>query len=142
MALYNPKDLDPEKKGKRWAPEAGTYRFKLDTAEEVTSKKGDPMLKVLLLVDVPGAKFDVRAYDYILLTADWLWKMQKLCECVGVPFDPAPETYDLENKQGTAKFKTEEYNGYTNLKVNEYLPDESGSGDDPPPLTDGDAPPF
>lgn len=138
---YNPSEYE-ETEGSGYAPKPGKYQFKIDTCEPTEFQSGNEGLKLKLLVD-GGGRYEDKCFDNVVFTKKSLWKMKQLCEAIGVSFDPPPEPWDIEGKTGWADFKTEEYNGYTNLKVAAYIPqgaepkrDSSAHSYGPPPMTD------
>jgi hypothetical protein len=120
-----------ETTGTQWEPTPGVYKFKIDDFEECTFNSGNKGAKAKLLVDAGAPWGDSKSLDCLVFTEKMLWKMKKLCECVGVDFDPPPEAFEFVNKTGSAEFIIEEYNGYRNLKVKNYITDVL-DGDDVP----------
>ena len=118
---YDPKSKEDNEGGGDWTPQAGTYEFKIDEFTPATFKSGNEGVKAKLLVDAGHPNGDSWSFDNISFSPKALWKMEELCKCIGVPFDPPPEPWEIEGKTGRAKFKTEQYNGRTNLRVKEYL---------------------
>jgi len=97
---YDPKDV--EKSG---GPEPGDYPFKVVSSSEKTFKTGSEGLELTI---------EFIAGDRILTTwcrfpyAKRLKKLQEVCKCLGLGFDPPPDAKDFLHKSGTAFFEKDE----------------------------------
>ena len=135
MALHFNKDDLGDGGGSGFESKPGIYRFKVDTVEENKQfKSGTEGWGIMMLVDA-GGKYESKCFDNVVTDAkdtgksNALWKLEKLYQSVGVPFESPANGWDIEGKMGEAEFVVEEYNGYQNLKVKAYI--EPGSKDAP-----------
>lgn len=133
---------------------AGTYDFKVETATEKTFSTGTPGLSCKLLVDYNGR--DVPCFVNLFYEKA-TWKLKTFLECIGLDYDSPPELYEIQDQVGRAKFKVKP-DGYFDVasfldNVDKAMDPQAGSGkqgprtraaygNDPPPQTDDDAPPF
>lgn len=105
----------------------GDYNFRVVDIEEDTSKGGNPMLKVTCVVVDEGGNDRNKFFDYLVLTADSLWKLTEFLKSCGQDADEGLEvdTDDIvENAvgwTGRVALKVEKYDGRDSNKVAAYL---------------------
>lgn len=87
MFQYDPKDA-------RECLDAGTYDAVLETVDEETSKKGNPMLKVKWDVFTGERHFTIT--DYIVNPAT-LFKMKRIAKCFGLSSDFEDGIFDISH---------------------------------------------
>ena len=81
----------------------GTHQFRVLEAYELESKKGDPMIKVLLVIDHKGQVY--KMFDYILCTKTWMHKLRGFCQSINMleMYESGKiEASSLVGKRGTA----------------------------------------
>lgn len=139
---------EPEGSGD-WVSKPGIYTYKVDEAEEVTFKSGNQGLKLKLLVNDGAPWGDSKCFENIVYGPNSTWRLKALCRSIGVEYSEKLELWDLEGRGGRAKFKVEEYNGYQNLKVGNYIIKEgqteapvTAQGKNPAPESDIELCPF
>lgn len=111
----------------------GTYDFEVVKAEESTSKKGNPMMKVALKVFAPngGTPF---VYDYLLEA--FLGKLLNFCSATGLMANYNSgnlEAHMLEGRGGKVEIITEAQAGYRPRNVvKDYVRGDDASVSSPP----------
>jgi len=108
-----------------WVPKPGTYVFEVLACEEAEFQTGSRGIRLQLAIDVSGQeskRAPLRVTDRIVFSERTTWKMFDLCQSTGVRFDPPGEAKDLVGKRGHARFKVDERNGLSTLRVDRYLP--------------------
>jgi hypothetical protein len=109
---YNPKDKSEETGRRERKP--GRYKFKVDDITEKTFNSGNKGLNVKLLVD-DGGSTDATCYCNFVYTDKALWRLEEFLDAVGLSFDPPPEIWEIDKKEGVAEFAINE-KGYYEAK--------------------------
>jgi hypothetical protein len=122
QSLEQIEELKLERLKEMLLPE-GQYDFIVDEATELQSKKGDPMIKLVLHVNFKNKKYVI--FDYILCTNTWMFKLRAFCDSTNLM-----DMYDLgeisasriSKKKGKAYFSLENDKKYGwKCKVDEYI---------------------
>jgi hypothetical protein len=103
---------------------AGIYSFKVDQAEEKTSKAGNPMCALTLLV--AAGDRDVKVFDRLVVKDNCVWKWKQFCKCIGIAFKDNLSPNDFINKMGMVEL-VEGEKGY--LEVDKYCVADDKKGD-------------
>jgi len=105
------------------AYEAGKYSFRVIEAEEKTSKKGNPMIKVSLEIS-SGHRKPIVVNDFLLSNEKAQWKLSGFCKSIGkeeLYKSGEMGVFDIKEQRGMAEFQYEEYEGKKYLRVKNYL---------------------
>lgn len=63
---------------------AGRYKMRVVEAVEKTSKKGNPMLEIVLECQHPHHDYTRRVWDYLLGTEEAAWKLRHFADAAGL----------------------------------------------------------
>ena len=103
--------------------EEGEHEFTVNEAHEMMSKKGDPMLKLVLGVKHNEKKYVI--FDYVLCTNTWMFKLRALCASLGLleMYESGSiEASKIRGKKGFAYFSLENDKTYGwKSKVDGYI---------------------
>lgn len=104
---YEPQEVQ-ENKFTPWP--AGEYDFEVVSAEEQTSKAGNPMIKLRLKIF--NAEGNERTqFDYLISTANAAYKLKHFCESVGLDYAAAAwDCDDCVGRSGRLKLNIQKGN--------------------------------
>lgn len=103
----------------------GEYRFKVTKAEPQTSRAGNEMIALQLLVK--DDKTTTTVFDYLIGTEKAFWKVKNFCKSVGISSVLVPDgqldSADCVDRTGTVQLTIEpEADGYPEKnKVDDYV---------------------
>lgn len=103
----------------------GEYTLRVVEAEEDTSKNGNDMIKLTLVVVKDNGKDGPRLFDYLVFSESSFWKIDTFLKSAGEhPGEGASVDLAAEKCIGwtvRAKLKIESYDGRESNKIESYL---------------------
>jgi hypothetical protein len=106
--------------------EPGEYYLEIIDWEEKTTKKGDPMVKIVCEISA-GQPFEGKSInDFICIIPSMLWRLKVLLKCLGLPHEGEvsvnPDQW--QNRVFKAEIIQQEYNDKIYNKIGNFIFDE------------------
>jgi hypothetical protein len=105
----------------------GSYWFKVNDAYLETSSKGNPMIRLELIISGLDDEDPIEVRDYLVFSAEAAWKIDNFRLATGEQLKAGEEVnFEAENcfdRQGYCKLIVDEYQGRKNNKVADYIID-------------------